>query len=152
MRNFIFFRIPCTLNLNSSLKGVKVSFDWSRQMQGIWNHFFSEWRMFTWSCAGFYQGVTEQDKMWSWLSAHFKPFFSAHSAYFDISRQKITYSNVLHQNSVVCDCFAKNNFASCNYLGYFETLPRKIRFVLSLWIILWIECKGALRYSVIQEW
>ena len=39
----------------------------------------------------------EQYKMWSWLSEHFKPFFSDHRAYF----------NFLLQNIVVFDCFAR---------------------------------------------
>ena len=56
------------------------------------------------------RGAIEQIKMQSQLIVQFLPFFSAHSAYFNISRQKIPYSKVLHQNSIVCDCFATKQF------------------------------------------
>ena len=36
-------------------------------------------------------------KMWSQLVAQFMPFYSAHSAYFKVLRQKILFFNVLHQ-------------------------------------------------------
>ena len=48
----------------------------------------------------------EQHKMRSQLAAQFMPFFSAQSAYFYISRQKVPYFNVLRQNRVVFNCFA----------------------------------------------
>ena len=59
---------------------------------------------------------SEQHKMRSQLAAQFMPFFTAHSAYFyilrqkvpyfNVSRQKIPYLNVLRQNRVVSNCFA----------------------------------------------
>ena len=49
------------------------------------------------------QPAAEQHKMRSQLAAQFMP---AHSAYFNISRQKLPYFNVLPQNRVVCNCFA----------------------------------------------
>ena len=98
-----------------------------RQVQGIWNHLFSEWRMFTWRCAG-YQGMTEQDKMWSWLSAHFQPFFFQLIARILTFRDRKYHILRFCTKTVlwcVCDFLQQNNFASCNYLWYFETSTPK---------------------------
>ena len=47
--------------------------------------------------------MPEWDKVWSRLSAHFQPFFSALSAYFNDFRLEILYFNVLQHNILICN-------------------------------------------------
>ena len=55
---------------------------------------------------------SRNEKLQGWIKsarqlvAQFMPFYSAHSAYFNISRQKVPYFNVLQQNWVVLNYFA----------------------------------------------
>ena len=59
------------------------------------------------SCQGIVLCIaTEWEKVWSRLSAHLQPFFSALSAYFNNFRQKILYFDVSRQKRVLFNCFA----------------------------------------------
>ena len=53
---------------------------------------------------------SEWEKVWSRLSVHLQPFFSAHSAYFNNNWQKIPYFDASRQKRVLFNCFATKQF------------------------------------------